>query len=150
MYFTVPSHCDSTTAVYETLKIILCQASSLPPEGISFSDKVFGDELDVITHSTLSLDVSLRALTRGLVISSVVLTGRGPLRQRKGTLFSMSQENVIYIYLNKEGDDVNKLILLWTSFFFFSCPHILLFIPSTPNLGCKCLFHCIVCGFGFH
>lgn len=59
----MPSHWDNATAVYETLKIILCQASSVAPGEVSFSETVFGDELDMITHSTLYLDVSLRALT---------------------------------------------------------------------------------------
>lgn len=63
MYFTLPSHWDSATVVYETLKIILCQASSPAPVEVSTSEKVFGDELDMISRSTLYLDVSPRALT---------------------------------------------------------------------------------------
>lgn len=67
-----------------------------------------------------------------------VLWGGGGRREEEGLCYSASQEKVLYIYFNEEGNDVNKFAFVVN---LFSCPYNptsdqYLLPPSNP--GCKC------------
>lgn len=118
----------------KNLKIALCKASTLPPEEVNFSDKVFGEGLGMITYSPLPLDVSQRALTWGHVSYFQHIAHRKRSSEKKKLCCSTSQEKALRIYFNEEGDDVNKVPFL------SSHPT---FRPILPNPGCTCFpLHC--------
>lgn len=127
-------------------KIIPCTASFfLPPEEVSFSDQVFGDELGMITYSTFPPHVSLRAHTWGLrVISSIVLKERSCEKKRRDFVIPHPKRKCS-IYLNEEGDDVNKVPLFQTS----SHVHTSYFPSFPPNPGCKCFSIALSTGLDF-
>lgn len=85
-------------------------------------------------------------------ISSVSLTGRGPVR--KGNfVVSASQEEALYIYFNEQVDDVNRRPSPGTS-----CPllshipsihHLCTFYPFWTNPACKHVFVALSTGLDF-